>query len=202
MLVRRLSGVAVVAAVVLSAIGLTVGGAVLARPSYQDRVAVDPLPRAANPPLTRRPTPLVAGSARKRTLALAERASGRPATSTPCSIPAGACVDLSARRSWLLDGGRVVYGPVPITSGRSGYATPTGLFQVLYKDFDHHSREFGNAPMPYSVFFSGLGIAFHAGSLSQQSHGCIHLSRVAAAKYFHTLEVGQPVQVVASRRAS
>jgi lipoprotein-anchoring transpeptidase ErfK/SrfK len=95
-----------------------------------------------------------------------------------------------------MDGaGHVIYGPVPITSGRPGYRTPIGVFHVLYKDIDHLSQEFDNAPMPYSVFFVG-GIAFHAGSLSVQSHGCIHLSTAAAQKYFNTLHVGDIVQVV------
>jgi lipoprotein-anchoring transpeptidase ErfK/SrfK len=49
--------------------------------------------------------------------------------------------------------------------------------------------------MPYSVFFNG-GIAFHEGSLKAQSHGCVHLSRAAATKFFGHLSVGSTVQVV------
>ncbi|HEY3259262.1 MAG TPA: L,D-transpeptidase [Pseudonocardiaceae bacterium] len=120
----------------------------------------------------------------------------RPATGAPCIAAARACIDLSANRSWLLDGaGHVIYGPVRITSGRPGYRTPTGIFHVLYKDIDHRSSLFDDAPMPYSVFFVG-GIAFHAGSLSVPSHGCIHLSTAAAQTYFKTLHVGDVVQVV------
>ncbi|MBC8092897.1 MAG: L,D-transpeptidase, partial [Pseudonocardia sp.] len=52
-----------------------------------------------------------------------------------------------------------------------------------------------NAPMPYSVFFNG-GIAFHQGSLSELSHGCIHLSRSAASEFFRSLNRGDVVQVV------
>jgi lipoprotein-anchoring transpeptidase ErfK/SrfK len=115
---------------------------------------------------------------------------------TPCSISDGACIDLSANKSWLLQGGKVIYGPVPITHGRKGFPTPTGMFHVLYKDIDHKSKEFNDAPMPYSVFFIP-GIAFHSGSLSVPSHGCIHLSSGAAKTYFNTLKVGQAVQVVA-----
>jgi lipoprotein-anchoring transpeptidase ErfK/SrfK len=118
-----------------------------------------------------------------------------PTGGTPCTIATGACVDLSANRSWLLEGGRVIYGPVPITHGRPGWRTPTGLYRVQWKDIDHKSALFDNAPMPYSVFFNG-GIAFHAGSLSQQSHGCIHLSTTAAKMYYNKLQVGEAVQVV------
>ncbi|HEV2779546.1 MAG TPA: L,D-transpeptidase [Actinophytocola sp.] len=118
-----------------------------------------------------------------------------PAAGTPCSISDGACIDLSANKSWLLSGGKVTYGPVPITHGRKGYRTPPGTFRVQFKDIDHKSSLFDDAPMPYSVFFNG-GIAFHEGSLREQSHGCIHLSRAAAKTYYNTLKVGSTVQVV------
>lgn len=114
---------------------------------------------------------------------------------TPCLSTARACIDLSARRTWLLAGGKVVYGPAPITSGRAGWRTPPGTFRVSFKSINHKSSIFGNAPMPYSVFFNG-GIAFHQGSLSVLSHGCIHLSRAAAQTYFGTLQRGDVVQVV------
>ena len=90
--------------------------------------------------------------------------------------------------------GRVTYGPVPITHGRTGYRTPPGTFRVTVKKRDHVSSIF-NAEMPYSVFFNG-GIAFHEGSLDVLSHGCIHLSPAAAQTYFATLAVGDVVQVV------
>lgn len=116
---------------------------------------------------------------------------------TPCDITEGACVQLSTQQSWLISGGRVSYGPVPITSGRPGHRTPVGYFPVLRKVKDEVSREFDNAPMPYSTYFTNTGIAFHEGSLSEPSHGCIHLSRGAAATYFQALSIGDRVQVVA-----
>ncbi|MFN2535043.1 MAG: L,D-transpeptidase family protein, partial [Pseudonocardiaceae bacterium] len=61
---------------------------------------------------------------------------------------------------------------------------------------NHRSSIFNNAPMPYSVFFTSSGIAFHEGSLRSPSAGCIHLSRSAAQTFFNTLKVGQVVQVV------
>jgi lipoprotein-anchoring transpeptidase ErfK/SrfK len=118
-----------------------------------------------------------------------------PSIGSPCNATARACIDLSANQSWLLEGGRVIYGPVPITHGRPGYLTPPGSFNVTFKNIDHRSSIFNNAPMPYSVFFNG-GIAFHEGSLSELSHGCIHLSRAAAQTYFNTLHRGDIVQVV------
>jgi lipoprotein-anchoring transpeptidase ErfK/SrfK len=118
-----------------------------------------------------------------------------PPTGVPCGAGVDACVDLSANQSWLLRDGAVVLGPVPITSGRAGFRTPPGMFSVQFKDIDHKSHEFNEAPMPFSVFFNG-GIAFHQGSLSAESHGCIHLSRSAAETFFNGLAVGDKVQVV------
>ncbi|CCH28136.1 hypothetical protein BN6_08070 [Saccharothrix espanaensis DSM 44229] len=115
---------------------------------------------------------------------------------TPCDITEGACIRLSTDESWLISGGKVEYGPVPITSGRPGYETPTGYFPVLYKVKDEWSRPY-NAPMPYSTYFTDYGIAFHEGSLTDPSHGCIHLSMEAAITYFENLQVGEQVQVVA-----
>ena len=118
-----------------------------------------------------------------------------PPAGVPCGAGVDACIDLSANKSWLLADGKVTYGPVPITHGRPGWETPPGTFHVGWKDIDHLSSEFDNAPMPYSVFFNG-GIAFHQGSLSDPSHGCIHLSWAAAEAYYNALSVGDTVQVV------
>jgi lipoprotein-anchoring transpeptidase ErfK/SrfK len=113
----------------------------------------------------------------------------------PCAATVSACVDISAHKAWLLDGGKVIYGPVPMLPGRKGNETPTGTFHVYSKEKMHLSKEFDNAEMPNSVFFYP-GDAFHTGSLSVYSHGCIHLSSTASLKFFNTLSVGDAVQVV------
>lgn len=115
-------------------------------------------------------------------------------SSVPCSAAAKACVDLSRGKAWLVDDGKIVYGPVSIMSGRPGWPTPIGTFHVEFKSAHYVSHEF-KVPMPDSVFFYP-GIAFHEGSLYAHSHGCIHLSRTSASKFFHTLTVGDEVQVV------
>jgi lipoprotein-anchoring transpeptidase ErfK/SrfK len=116
------------------------------------------------------------------------------APSVPCSAAARACVDLSARKAWLVRDGKIIYGPVSIMPGRVGWRTPTGTFHVEFKDANYFSHEF-QVPMPDSVFFYP-GIAFHVGSLVVHSHGCVHLSRTSASTFFHTLSVGDEVQVV------
>jgi L,D-transpeptidase catalytic domain len=120
---------------------------------------------------------------------VAEAASG-----APCGVAVRACVRLSTNQAWLLDGGKVVSGPVRISHGRPGFRTPPGTFRVSYKQKDHVSTIY-DAEMPYSVFFNG-GIAFHEGSVRVTSHGCIHLPAAAARTFFGTLRPGDVVQVV------
>jgi hypothetical protein len=67
---------------------------------------------------------------------------------------------------------------------------------VLWRDKNHRSSAFNNAPMPYSVFFTSTGVAFHEGSLRRQSAGCIHLGHNAAVTFYKRLAVGQVVEVV------
>ncbi len=112
----------------------------------------------------------------------------------PCPATASACIDLANTQAWLQSGGQISYGPVPITSGAAGSRTRTGTFSVFWRDKNHKSSLFNNAPMPNSVFFDG-DIAFHQGSLYDQSNGCIHLSWDASATFFDTLSVGDKVYV-------
>ncbi|GAA3355473.1 L,D-transpeptidase [Saccharopolyspora gregorii] len=134
---------------------------------------------------------LVAGAAFTGTAAYADAGDV-----TPCQATAKACVDLSSKQAWLQENGQGFYGPVPLTSGKAGSETPVGTFRVQWKDADHRSGEFDNAPMPNSVFFTTTGVAFHEGSLEQESNGCVHLSTTAAKKFFDTLNPGDEVQVV------
>jgi lipoprotein-anchoring transpeptidase ErfK/SrfK len=113
----------------------------------------------------------------------------------PCVATARACVDLSAQQAWLMRGGRVIYGPVPVATGKATAPTAPGIFHVQWKDLHHRSSEFHNAPMPYSVFFND-GDAFHEDSVTVRSHGCVHLTRAAAQAFYGTLQVGDVVQVV------
>lgn len=128
------------------------------------------------------------------TLGLAAPASA--ASGTPCGgVQNGACVQLSTDQAWLVYDGGASYGPVPITTGRPGYETPVGTFPVLRKVKDDWSAPY-NAPMPNSVYFTADGIAFHEGSLTEQSHGCVHLGPDASVVFFDNLFPGEQVQVV------
>ncbi len=121
---------------------------------------------------------------------------------TPCSVSADACVDLESQRAWLIEDGRVVRGPMRITSGARGHETPVGhSFRVYRHDADHVSRESRTrdgrpAPMPYSTFFADGGVAFHGGSLERASAGCVHMEASDAEAVFDELRNGDKVQVV------
>ncbi|WP_410637314.1 L,D-transpeptidase [Amycolatopsis sp. lyj-346] len=118
------------------------------------------------------------------------------AAGVPCTITAKACVSLSGKQAWLLDEGKIVYGPVKMLPGKKATPTPVGRWQVEYKKKLHRSSEFNGAPMPNSVFFAPGGIALHEGSLSRYSAGCVHLSNAASLKFYNSLEKGDEVQVV------
>lgn len=117
-----------------------------------------------------------------------------PTPESPCPRTAAACVDLGGDRTWLQDNGRLSYGPVRMSHGKTGWETPTGTYQVTRKVRHEVSRLFNNAPMPYSVYFVG-GIAFHEGDPDYVSHGCIRMHQPAAATYFERLDVGDTVVV-------
>ena len=75
-----------------------------------------------------------------------------------------------------------------ISTGRSGYDTPSGSFNALRLERVYYSKKFDNAPMPNSVFFYG-GYAVH-GTYEESklgrpaSHGCVRLTRTNAATLF------------------
>jgi lipoprotein-anchoring transpeptidase ErfK/SrfK len=95
-------------------------------------------------------------------------------------------VDLEDHLTWLQSGGRITYGPVSMEPGPPGtrQATPRGIFHVLWKaGADYISTEY-HVPIPYPVFFAPGGVAFHGGSLTTPSHGCVHLD-IGSARYYH-----------------
>jgi hypothetical protein len=74
----------------------------------------------------------------------------------------------------------------PVSTGRAGYDTPAGAYTPFRMERDHFSREWDDAPMPHSIFFTQVGHAIH-GTYEQKnlgrpvSHGCVRLSRANAA---------------------
>jgi hypothetical protein len=74
----------------------------------------------------------------------------------------------------------------PVSTGGQGYDTPSGDYKPFRMEKDHFSREWDDAPMPHSIFFTQEGHAIH-GTLEAKnlghpvSHGCVRLSRANAA---------------------
>lgn len=112
-----------------------------------------------------------------------------------CAPAASACADLTAHLTWLQADGRVTYGPVRMEPGGAGDPTPRGIFHVAWKVGPHYISTSYGVPIPYAVFFATGGVAFHEGSLTTSSHGCIHLTMAAARYYNEHLPVGAEVDV-------
>src|SRR6202030_3665088 len=77
----------------------------------------------------------------------------------------------------------------PVSTGNPSHETPNGSFKAFRMEEDHFSKEFDDAPMPHSIFFTKIGHAIH-GTMSEgrlgtpASHGCVRLSRANATTLY------------------
>ena len=76
----------------------------------------------------------------------------------------------------------------PVSTGRTGYRTPTGLYRPQRMYVMIHSVEYENAPMPHAIFFTG-GYAIHGSYETSRlgrpaSHGCVRLAPGDAAALY------------------
>jgi hypothetical protein len=81
----------------------------------------------------------------------------------------------------------------PVSTGIPSRETPNGSFKTFRMEEDHYSKEFDDAPMPHSIFFTKIGHAIHGtdseGRLgSPASHGCVRLSKANAATLYAMVE--------------
>ncbi len=77
----------------------------------------------------------------------------------------------------------------PVSTGIPSYETPNGSFQTFRMEEDHYSKEFDDAPMPHSIFFTKIGHAIHGTDSESRlgtpaSHGCVRLSRAHASTLY------------------
>ena len=91
--------------------------------------------------------------------------------------------------------GNTLMAATTISSGRDSKPTPTGIFSIFKKTEMYRSKKYDNAPMPYAEFFDPAGIALHAGSVSAESHGCVHLPAGFAKKLYSVTDIGTPVLI-------
>lgn len=129
-----------------------------------------------------------------------QRAAGHhPNQARKCPTDRGriACVDLTRQLSWIQDGSKLVFGPVPVRTGRDGFETRTGAKKIYWRHL-HHMSTLYHVAMPYSQFFDG-GQAFHSisGSVwsAPGSHGCVNMRSNDARKYWALLGNGDDVYV-------
>jgi lipoprotein-anchoring transpeptidase ErfK/SrfK len=75
-----------------------------------------------------------------------------------------------------------------VSTGATKYSTPPGSYTAFRMERMHYSREWDNAGMPHSVFFTTRGHAIHGsdhpGLGTPASHGCVRLSLGNAATLF------------------
>lgn len=81
------------------------------------------------------------------------------------------------------------------STGKKGHETPTGVFTILEKDKDHHSKTYDNAAMPNMNRLTWDGIALHAGNLPgyPASHGCVRLPMEFSELLFGVTHLGMTV---------
>ena len=97
-------------------------------------------------------------------------------------------IDKSAQKMTVTVNGEERY-VWPVSTGRAGYDTPSGDHQPFRMEKDHYSREWDDAPMPNSIFFTKIGHAIHGTyevrNLGRPaSHGCVRLSTQNAATLY------------------
>lgn len=106
---------------------------------------------------------------------------------TPAHADLLVTVDKSAQRMTVSEDGQVLYN-WPVSTGKTGHATPSGSFRAFRMEADHFSKEWDDAPMPYSIFFTKVGHAIHGTSSKNigmpVSHGCVRLSIAHAQKLY------------------
>jgi lipoprotein-anchoring transpeptidase ErfK/SrfK len=101
-------------------------------------------------------------------------------------------IDKAKQRMTVRVDGQVKY-TWPVSTGRAGYATPSGTFSVFRMEEKYASKEWDNAPMPHTMFFTPQGNAIHGtyegGNLGRAvSHGCVRLALQNAATLFKLIQ--------------
>jgi lipoprotein-anchoring transpeptidase ErfK/SrfK len=108
----------------------------------------------------------------------------------PASAGVVITIDKSTQRMRVVVDGVQKY-TWPVSTGAKGYVTPSGSYSAFRMEEDHFSKEWDDAPMPHSIFFTHQGHAIH-GSNSRLgvplSHGCVRLAPQNAATLYKLVE--------------
>ena len=75
-----------------------------------------------------------------------------------------------------------------VSTGATDYSTPIGSYTAFRMEVMHYSKEWDNAGMPHSIFFTKRGHAIHGsnhpGLGTTVSHGCVRLTLPNAATLY------------------
>lgn len=123
---------------------------------------------------------------------------GAPSSASAEERPLHLVVSLADQNLSVYRGAALVE-TVPVSTGRPGFATPTGVFTVLERRRWHRSNIYSDAPMPFMQRLTWSGIALHAGALPgyPASHGCVRLPDAKAEALFGLSRRGDHVTIVA-----
>jgi lipoprotein-anchoring transpeptidase ErfK/SrfK len=106
---------------------------------------------------------------------------------TPARADVVVRIDKSSQRMAVSVDGTMRYS-WPVSTGRRGYGTPSGVFRPQMMARRWYSRKYYNSPMPHSIFFYH-GYAIHGTYELKRlggpaSHGCVRLHPSHAATLF------------------
>lgn len=104
-------------------------------------------------------------------------------------------ISLGRQRAMLLKDERVVLS-APISTGRTGYSTPSGRYVVTDKELNRYSSIY-KVSMPYFMRLSCSEFGMHAGVVPNYpaSHGCIRLPAGAAISFYRAADLGTLVTI-------
>ena len=101
-------------------------------------------------------------------------------------------IDKSTQHMRVSKDGAALYS-WPVSTGKDWYTTPGGRFAIDRMKVEHFSKEWDDAPMPHSIFFTTQGHAIHGTNDIRHlgkpaSHGCVRLAPENAATLFALVE--------------
>ena len=110
--------------------------------------------------------------------------------------PVQLVISLPNQRVTLFKAGKKI-ASAPVSTGKAGLRTPSGIFSIIQKHRRHYSNLYGGASMPNMQRITWSGVAMHAGSLPgyPASHGCIRLPHRFSRKLFGYTQMGDHVIV-------
>ncbi|HEV7306214.1 L,D-transpeptidase family protein [Ensifer sp.] len=102
------------------------------------------------------------------------------------------------QQSLVVYDGDAVIATSPVSTGKAGHTTPSGIFSILEKRRHHKSNIYSNAPMPFMQRLTWSGIALHGSNHVPDypaSHGCVRLPSAFAASLFKMTDRGVHVLI-------